>query len=190
MILSDSEILEELRRGKIKIVPFDSDSLGPDSVDIRLGNIILVAKKTGRIVDPLEKNAANFFEEKDISKGYILKPHSFILGHTMERISLSEDIAAQIEGRSSIGRFGIVVHMTAGIIHAGFGSKAPSSLTLEISSVNPNDVLLRPGMKIAQLTFFRLGKKATSGYDSLPGSKYITQLKPELPKTYLETKLD
>lgn len=185
-ILSDVEILEELKKGNLKIEPFEKEMLGPDSIDIRLGNTILEAKKTNKIIDPLDPKSINFFEEKDISNGYILKPNSFILGTTYEKISLPEDIAAQIEGRSSIGRFGIVVHMTAGIIHAGFGLKKASALTLEISSVNPNDIIIRPMMKIAQLTFFRLGKKSSKGYDMLPLSKYISQEKPEKPKIFME----
>ena len=190
-ILSDKEIMREIKSGNLKMTHFEKSMLGPDSIDIRLGDSILEARKIGKVIDPRDKKSCNFFSEKKIDRdGYVLKPQSFVLGHTLERIGLPNNIAAQIEGRSSIGRLGIVVHMTAGIIHAGFGGKEPSSLTLEISSVNPNEVLLFPGMKIAQLTFFRLGESATLGYDSLPGSKYIKQLTAEAPRSYMEQKLE
>ena len=179
MLLSDSEIIEEVGKGNIKIEPFDKSLVGPDNLDVRLGATILIAKKKG-IVDV--KNISNFFEEKNIEDGYVIEPGTFLLGSTMERFSLPNNIAAQIEGRSSLGRIGLMVHVTAGIIHAGFGLKEPSSLTLEIYSVNPNPIKIYPGMKIAQLSFFRLGKEASLGYDQNPKSKYLSQKSPVMPK--------
>ena len=187
-LMSDSEILEAIEKGELRIEPFEKENLGPDSVDIRLGREMLLAKNVGKTLDPLKKNEANYFEKVSLKddEPFMLGHHQFVLANTMESIGLDSGIAAQIEGRSSIGRFGIVVHMTAGIIHAGFGSKKPSTLTLEVYSVNPNPVLLHPGMKIAQLSFFRLGRKAQEGYDSKKGSKYVGQQKPEPPKAYLD----
>ena len=179
MLLSDSEIIEEINKGNIKVEPFDKNLVGPDNLDVRLGSTILIAKKNG-IVDV--KNISNFFEEKNIDGGYIIEPGTFLLGSTLERFSLPNNIAAQIEGRSSLGRIGLMVHVTAGIIHAGFGLKEPSSLTLEIYSVNPNPIKIYPGMKIAQLSFFRLGKEASLGYDQNPKSKYLSQKSPVMPK--------
>lgn len=179
-LMSDIDVLDAIEKGEVRVEPFDRSLLGPDSLDIRLGNEVLVSKTIGRTVDP--NKPENFFEEQKINGSFTLEPGQFVLGTTMERISLSESVAAQIEGRSSLGRLGIMVHMTAGIIHAGFGAKEPSSLTLEIYSVNPNSVYLHAGMKIAQLSFFRLNRKASKGYDYIERSKYVYQSKPLPPK--------
>ncbi|VVC04708.1 dCTP deaminase, dUMP-forming [Candidatus Burarchaeum australiense] len=186
--MSDAEILEAMEKGELRIEPFERKNLGPDSIDIRMGRELLLAKNVGKTLDPLKKGEASCFEKVTLKEGepFMLGHHQFVLANTVERLGLGPSIAAQIEGRSSIGRFGIVIHMTAGIIHAGFGSKAPSTLTLEVYSVNPNPVLLHPGMKIAQLSFFRLGRKAREGYDSRKGSKYVGQRAPEPPKAYLD----
>lgn len=179
-LMSDVDVLDAMEKGEIGIEPFDRKLLGPDSLDIRLGNDILVSKTVGKTIDP--NRPENFFEGRKIDGSFTLEPGQFVLGTTVERISLSDTVAAQIEGRSSLGRLGIMVHMTAGIIHAGFGSKEPSTLTLEIYSVNPNSVYLHAGMKIAQLSFFRLNRKASRGYDFMPTSKYVQQEKPLPPK--------
>jgi dCTP deaminase len=179
-LMSDIDVLEAVGKGEIKIEPFDRKFLGPDSLDIRLGDDMLVSKTVGRTIDPSKPE--NFFEGRKIDGSFTLEPGQFVLGTTLERISLSDAVAAQIEGRSSLGRLGIMVHMTAGIIHAGFGAKEPSALTLEIYSVNPNSVYLHAGMKIAQLSFFRLNRKASTGYDFMPTSKYVNQDRPLAPK--------
>lgn len=178
--MSDLDLLEAMGKGDVKVEPFEKNFLGPDSLDIRLGNEILVSKTIGKTIDP--NKPENFFEGRKIDGSFTLEPGQFVLGTTHERISLSESVSAQIEGRSSLGRLGIMVHMTAGIIHAGFGSKDPSALTLEIYSVNPNSVYLHAGMKIAQLSFFRLNRKASKGYDYMEASKYVHQKKPLPPK--------
>lgn len=179
-MMSDTDVLDAVRKGDIRVEPFERGLLGPDSLDIRLGDEILISKAVGKAIDPVKPE--NFFESRKINGSFTLEPNQFVLGTTLERISLSDCVAAQIEGRSSLGRLGIMVHMTAGIIHTGFGSKSPSSLTLEIYSVNPNSVYLHAGMKIAQLSFFRLGRKASRGYDELSTSKYVSQERPLPPK--------
>ena len=179
-MMSDTDVLEAMEKGEIKVEPFERSLLGPDSLDIRLGNEMLISKGIGKTID--SSKPENFFESRKMDGSFTLEPRQFVLGTTMERISLSDCVAAQIEGRSSLGRLGIMVHMTAGIIHTGFGAKSPSALTLEIYSVNPNSVLLRAGMKIAQLSFFRLGTKASRGYDYMPTSKYVSQNSPLPPK--------
>ncbi|MBI4399238.1 dCTP deaminase [Candidatus Micrarchaeota archaeon] len=185
-LLSDSDILEAIEKQSLKILPFRREHLGPDSIDICLGREILVCNKINRQIDSRKKDVECFEKVAINNEPFVLKTHQFILANTEEKISLSNEIAATIEGRSSIGRLGILVHMTAGIIHAGFGSKEPSTLTLEIYSVNPNDLLLHAGMKIAQLSFFKLNRKATTGYDFIESSKYIAQKSPEPPKVYLD----
>ncbi|MDD5337778.1 MAG: dCTP deaminase [Candidatus ainarchaeum sp.] len=179
-LMSDMDVLDAVKAGEIRVEPFERAFLGPDSLDIRLGNDMLVSKTVGKTIDP--NRPENFFEARKINGSFTLEPGQFVLGTTVERISLSESVSAQIEGRSSLGRLGIMVHMTAGIIHAGFGAKEPSALTLEIYSVNPNSVFLHAGMKIAQLSFFRLNRKASKGYDFMATSKYVSQSKPLPPK--------
>ncbi len=185
-LLTDIEIKEAMKKGLINIVNLDEKNIGPDSIDIRLGDKVLISKVLDKPLD-LTKKDVNFLEKKEIpDSGFILNPGQFILSHTIERISLAENIAATIEGRSSIGRYGLMVHMTAGIIHAGFGFKSPSTLTLEIYSVNPNPLILKKGMKIAQLSFFKLSDKVSMGYDSRPDSKYVEQIDPLAPKLYMD----
>lgn len=178
MILTKKEILSLISSNELKIEPFDEEMLGNDSIDLRLGSEILVARDVNRIID--SKAPINYWEKIE-TEGFILKPGKFILASTLERVSLPEDIMAFIEGRSSIGRLGIMVHVTAGIIHAGFGKKEPSSITLEIYSVNPNPVKLHAGMRVAQLVFMKLTEK-TEAYDFLKRSKYTSQKGPLPPK--------
>ena len=175
MLLSNNEIRKCIDNGEIVLENLDMNNIGPDSVDIRLDKRILVAKKTGKVIDP--RNGIDMeFDEYDLSKEpYALKPGDFVLASSYERIGLSNHITAQLEGRSSLGRLGIVIHMTAGLIHAGWGLKKPSALTLEISSVNPNPVLLHYKMKIAQLSFMLLRSPASTGYDECKDSKYVGQ---------------
>lgn len=179
MLLNGKEILNCIKTGEIKITPFDESLIGVDSLDIRLGNSVLIAKKINKVIDP--KNPENFWEEKEIpDSGYILQPNSFVLGSTLEGIGIGKSISAQIEGRSSIGRLGIMVHITAGLIHTGWGTKEPSSITLEIYSINPNPVKLYKGMKIAQLAFFKLSSESDKAYDDI--GNYVAQKKAMPPK--------
>ncbi|MCX8205690.1 MAG: dCTP deaminase [Candidatus Micrarchaeota archaeon] len=177
-MLSHSDILRHINTGDIIIDPLEPQNIGPDSIDIRLGSKLLVARKTGKIIDP-RKDIEMEFDQHDISSGpYAIKPGDFVLATTIERIGLSNNITGQLEGRSSVGRLGIVVHMTAGLIHAGWGYRQPATLTLELSSVNPNPVYLYEGMKIAQMSFVKLTNPAEIGYDDNVHSKYSNQQGP------------
>jgi dCTP deaminase len=179
-MLSGKQIKECIMKKEILIEPFEEKFLGPDSIDIRLGNQIMIAKNIADIVD--SANPANFWETKEITeRGFILNPNQFILGTIYEKIGIGKKLSCQIEGRSSVGRMGIMVHVTAGIIHAGWGITDPSRITLEMYSVNPNPVILRPGIKIAQLTFVRLDEEAEKGYDEMSG-KYTGHDHPHPPK--------
>ncbi len=178
MLLSNADIERYIQQGDIKIDPFVPENVGPDSIDIRLSDKLLIAKKVDKVIDPQKGIDMEFDEHSLIDGPYAIRPGDFILGSTYEKIGLSNIITAQLEGRSSIGRLGIVIHMTAGLIHAGWGNKTPSTLTLEISSVNPNPVYLYNGMKIAQLSFFKLMGPAKKGYDDQSKSKYSEQQGP------------
>lgn len=179
-MLSKQDILDAINKGELEIEPLIKDNLGPDSLDVRLGNKLLISRNINNVIDP--KNPLNYWEKIEINKGFMLMPGQFVLGSTMEKLRLGKNIAAQIEGRSSIGRLGIMVHVTAGVVHAGFGIREPSSITLEIYSVNPNPVMIYSGMKIAQLAFFRLEQSVDKGYDEINGSRYVNQKEPLPPK--------
>lgn len=181
MLLSRSEILEEIAKGGIRIEPFEPELVGPDAVDLRLGTKFIELKRISETIDATRISKEIYTKAIESKDGYLIKPNTLVLGTTVEAISLSNRISAQLEGRSSLGRAGILVHMTAGIVHAGFGKKEPSTLTLEIYSVNPNPVVVKPGMRIAQISFMRLGKEAEKGYDEIAGSKYVAQKGPLPP---------
>lgn len=179
MLLNKEEILEYIERGEIKVEPFDKSLVGIDSLDLRLGEEILIAKDINKTIDP--KNPENFWEKKYIGEnGIELKPGSFVLASTLEKIGIGKSIAAFIEGRSSLGRLGIMVHVTAGLAHAGFGELKPSHITLEMYSVNPNPVKLYKGMGIAQLAFIKLSKPSKTSYDEI--GKYVGLKGPLPPK--------
>jgi len=177
MLLERSHILELIEEGKLRVEPFEERLLGNDSLDVRLGGEILVSKPINEVVDA--HRPPSFWERRAIGDGFILYPGQFILGSTLERIALPNSVAAFIEGKSSVGRLGIMVHVTAGVIHAGFGSKGPSTITLEIYSVNPNPVRIYEGMPIAQLTFHPLSRE---GYAYDERGSYVGQQGPLPPK--------
>ncbi len=178
MLLSRQDILYLIEAGEISIEPFDKSLLGGNSLDVRLGSSILVAENIGKAIYALKP--ANFWKEVSIEGGFELTSGTLILGSTLEKVRLGKSVAAQIEGRSSVGRLGLMVHVTAGLIHAGFGEKQPSIITLEMYSVNPNPVKIFPGMRIAQLAFFKLSSPVEKAYDEY--GRYVGQRKPEPPK--------
>lgn len=171
-LLSKNEIVQALNDKEILFDPLDLELVGTDSIDIRLGPKLLIAKKTGKVVD-IKNGAEMEFDEHDLSKApYDMVPGEFILASTKEKFGVSNCIVGTLEGRSSMARIGIVIHQTAGLIHAGWGFKNPSKLTLEISSVNPNPVRIYDGMKIGQVSFMRLKENVDEGYDQMCNTKY------------------
>lgn len=177
-LLSKNEIFKAIEDKEILLTPLDTKNIGIDSVDIKLGNKILIAKKTGRVVD-IMNGAEMEFEEHDLSqKPFDIRQGDFILGSTFERIGLANCIVGTLEGRSSIARIGLVIHQTAGLLHAGWGYKNPCRLTLELSSVNPNPVRIYENMKIGQISFMRLKQNVDEGYDEIYDSKYKNMDEP------------
>ncbi len=179
MLLSRRDIIEYIKKGEIQIEPFDEKMIGVDTIDLRLGEDILIAENINKTIDP--KNPEHYWKKEKIGEnGIELKPGSFVLASTMEKIGMGKSIAAFIEGRSSLGRLGIMVHVTAGLAHAGFGELEKSHITLEMYSVNPNPVKLYKGMGIAQLAFIKLSKPAEKAYDEI--GKYVGLKGPLPPK--------
>lgn len=174
-MLSDNDILDAMYRGVLEIEPFIAAQLQPASYDVRLDRKFMdfILKPGETPVDPEDDNSANMVEWQ--SNDILLHPGHFVLGSTIEKIKLSTSIAARIEGKSSLGRLGLMVHSTAGFIDPGF----EGTITLEISNIGPQPVVLRAGMRIGQLCFFRLDSPASAPYgDPKFGSKYQGQEGP------------
>lgn len=179
MILSDRDIRAALREGRITIEPLDAPEvqIQPASVDLRLGNHFVVFRHAAKpFIDPLEDDASLFTERVEIAEGeaFFLHPGEFALGTTRERVTLPEDLVGRVDGRSSIGRLGVMIHSTAGYIDPSFRG----TITLELSNVGKIPVALRPGMRVCQISFHQMTSAAEHPYGSGRGSKYQDQTGP------------
>jgi len=172
MILPDKEIAKELHYGKLGIEPFDESNIQPASYDVRLGNEITRFHGEG-IVDPLEDDPAEITERYSVTDdgGIILRPGEFALATTKETVRMPDNLAANVDGRSSYGRYGLAVHITAGYIDPGFRGQ----ITLELKNNNSHAIELRPGECIAQLVFKRLSEPCNVPYGDERGSHYQGQ---------------
>ncbi|OLS25453.1 MAG: Deoxycytidine triphosphate deaminase [Candidatus Heimdallarchaeota archaeon LC_3] len=168
-ILSKEEIFSEIAKNNIKIDPFNPDYVGPCSIDLHLSDKFSIFK-TGVIVDPDNRSIKHTEPVQTNGENFFLSPGHFILASTLEKISLSKQYAAFLEGRSYVARMGVVVH-AAGLVNPGTGMKKPTTLTLEIHTSVP--VYLKPGMGIIQIIFHRLSSEANIGYDERSNSHYI-----------------
>ncbi len=184
MILSDRTIREQLEAGRIVIDPLDADNIQPSSVDLRLDRYFRVFRNhTMRVID-VKEDQEELTELVEISDedGFILHPGEFVLGSTAERVALPDDLVARLEGKSSLGRLGLLIHSTAGFVDAGWDGY----LTLELSNVANLPITLYPGMKIGQISFLQMTTAADIPYGSSQvGSKYQGQRGPT-PSRYFE----
>ncbi|MBV0895894.1 dCTP deaminase [Microbacterium sp. NC79] len=162
MLLSDRDIQAELTAGRIGLEPSDAAMIQPSSVDVRLDRYFrLFDNHKYPFIDPAEDQPElTHLIEVDPTEPFILHPGEFVLGSTYEQITLPDDIAARLEGKSSLGRLGLLTHSTAGFIDPGFSGH----VTLELSNVATLPIKLWPGMKIGQLCFFRLSSPAINPY--------------------------
>lgn len=184
MILSDRTIREELKTGRIVIDPFDDAMVQPSSVDVRLDRYFRVFLNHTMPVIDVKKDLEELTRLVDIDddRAFILHPGEFVLGSTFERVAVPDDLVARIEGKSSLGRLGLLIHSTAGFIDAGFDGH----ITLELSNVANLPITLYPGMKIGQISFLRMTTPADVPYGSgALGSKYQGQRGPT-PSRYWE----
>ena len=151
-----------VREGRIKIDPWDESLVQPASVDLRLGDSFRVFHNYRVTSIDLRDPPQNLTEEVRVQDGepFVIHPGEFALGRTMEWVELPEDIVARIEGKSSLGRLGLIVHATAGFVDPGF----TGTLTLEITNFNSVPIVLRPGLPIAQLSFMTLDRAAERPY--------------------------
>lgn len=187
MILSDGTIRRLLAERRIVIDPLVEDYIQPASVDVRLDRTFLVFRRhTSSDIDPWEVRD-DLMDPVQVADGepFILHPGEFVLGTTFERLTLPEDVVARIEGKSSLGRLGLLIHATAGFVDPGWTN---GQITLELSNVAPLPIRLWPGMKIAQLSFMQMDAPAERpyGHPAL-GSKYQGQSGP-VASRYKENK--
>lgn len=184
MILSDRTIREELAAGRIAIDPLGEDCIQPSSVDLHVDRYFRVFRNhTMRVID-VKEDQEELTELVEIARDdvFILHPGEFVLGSTQERVALPDDLVARLEGKSSLGRLGLLIHSTAGFVDAGFDGH----LTLELSNVANLPITLYPGMKIGQISFLRMTTPAEHPYgSSTTGSKYQHQRGPT-PSRYFE----
>ena len=183
MLLSDGDIRKEIDSGRIRLEPWDPEMVQPSSVDVRMDRYFRVFENHRYPhIDPAEEQPdLTRLVETPGDEAFILHPGEFVLASTYEVVTLPDDISARLEGKSSIGRLGLLTHSTAGFIDAGFSGH----VTLELSNVATLPIKLWPGMKIGQLCFFRLTSPAEQPYGSgASGSRYQGQRGPTPSKSY------
>lgn len=184
MLLSDRDIKAEIDAGRVKVEPFDGAMIQPSSVDVRLDRFFRVFENHKySVIDPsIEQPDLTREVAVEANEEFILHPGEFVLASTYEIITLPDDIAGRLEGKSSLGRLGLLTHSTAGFIDPGFSGH----ITLELSNVANLPVKLFPGMKIGQLCLIKLSSPAENPYGSaLYGSRYQGQRGPTASKSWL-----
>ncbi|MEO7348686.1 MAG: dCTP deaminase [Terrimesophilobacter sp.] len=183
MLLSDRDIKAELEAGRVGLDPYDPAMIQPSSIDVRLDRYFrLFDNHKYPFIDPAEDQPelTQLVESED-DQPFILHPGEFALASTFEQVTLPDDVAARLEGKSSLGRLGLLTHSTAGFIDPGFSGH----VTLELSNVATLPIKLWPGMKIGQLCFFRLSSPAENAYGSSEyGSRYQGQRGPTASRSF------
>ena len=182
MILSDRDIRKAIESGHVRIEPDQSELLRhihASSMDLHLGNTFkLYESNKSILLDPkVPETLSASMRTVTVPEGepFIVHPGEFILGVTRERITVPDDLVVRVEGRSSLGRLGIIVHSTAGFVDPGF----EGTITLEISNLNRVPVALYPGMRVCQIAFEQMSSPAETPYGKKPFSKYQGQEMPE-----------
>ena len=177
MVLSDRDIRAAIASGRIGLDPFDPSCVQPASVDIRLDRFFRVFRSSRHAYIDLARPLDDITELVEVAddEPFILHPGEFVLGSTRERIRLSDDVVSRVEGKSSLGRLGLLIHSTAGFIDPAWDGH----ITLELSNVNNIPITLYPGMRVGQLSFFPLSSAAERPYGSPElGSSYQGQTGP------------
>jgi dCTP deaminase len=177
VVLSDVTIARLLDEGRIEIDPYDQSLLQPSSVDVRVDRYFRVFRNNryGYINVKLEQEELTEPVEIEGDEPFILHPGEFVLGSTLERVKLPDDLVARLEGKSSLGRLGLLIHSTAGFIDPGWDGH----VTLELSNVANLPITIYHGMKIGQISFMQLSEPAAAPYGSgALGSKYQGQRGP------------
>jgi dCTP deaminase len=183
VLLSDRDIRVEIDKGRVVLDPYDPEMIQPSSVDIRLDRYFRVFEnhRYPHIDPAMDQPDLTRAVEPNGEEPFILHPGEFVLGSTYEMVTLPDDVAARLEGKSSLGRLGLLTHSTAGFIDPGFSGH----VTLELSNVATLPIKLWPGMKIGQFCFFRLSSPAEHPYGSAAtGSRYQDQRGPTQSRSH------
>ena len=184
MLLSDKDIKAEIGSGRVGIEPYDEVMVQPSSIDVRLDRFFRVFENHRYPhIDPSTEQPELTREVATVGdEPFVLHPGEFVLGSTYEVVTLPNDIAARLEGKSSLGRLGLLTHSTAGFIDPGFSGH----VTLELANVATLPILLYPGMKIGQVCFFRMTSESEHPYgSSVYGSRYHGQRGPTPSRSHL-----
>jgi dCTP deaminase len=183
VLLSDRDIIAEIDAGRIALDPWEPAMLQPSSIDFRLDRFFRVFENHRYPhIDPAvdQPDLTRLVETVD-DEPFILHPGEFVLGSTLEVVSLPDDLAARVEGKSSLGRLGLLTHATAGFVDPGFSGH----VTLELANVATLPIKLYPGMKVGQLCFFRLSSPSEHPYGSDKyGSRYQGQRGPTPSRSF------
>jgi dCTP deaminase len=189
VVLSDRSIREQLDAGGIVIDPLGENAIQPSSVDLRCDRYFRVFRNdTTPYIDPKQpQEDLTELVEVEEDGAFILHPGEFVLGSTLERVTLGPELVARLDGKSSLGRLGLLIHSTAGFVDAGWDGH----LTLEFSNVANLPIAIYPGMKIGQISFLEMSTEADAPYGGdKTGSKYQGQLGPTPSRYYLNFKDD
>ncbi len=190
MILSDRSLRDQIASGRIVIDPLDESLIQPSSVDVRISNLFRVFRNHTRGVLDVKEDLTDLTElvtmpvdEAGVGdEPFMLHPGEFVLGSTLERVAVPDDLVGRVEGKSSLGRLGLLIHSTAGFVDAGFDGH----ITLELAHVASLPITLYPGMKIGQISFMQMTTPAEHPYgQGAAGSKYQGQRGPT-PSRYFE----
>jgi dCTP deaminase len=183
VVLSDRSIRQEIEDGRIVIDPFDERLVQPSSVDVRVDRRFRVFRNSRYpyidVRQPMEELTEPVTVEGD--EPFILHPGEFVLGQTLERVALPDDLVARLEGKSSLGRLGLLIHSTAGFVDPGFSG----NITLELSNVANLPITIYYGMPIGQISFMRMDQPVEHPYGSGERSKYQGQAEPTPSRFYL-----
>ena len=181
MILADRDIKEAVKEGRIVIKPYEEKCVQPSTYDLHLEDRLLVFDnyEAGEIDVKKRVDVSRMVKIKD--EGFVLHPGEFILGSTLEYIELPRNLAGQLEGKSSLGRLGLIIHATAGYVDPGWKGQ----LTVEMSNISRLPIRIYGGMKAAQICFMKMTREVEIPYgDKRLGSKYFGQKGPTVSKVY------
>jgi dCTP deaminase len=184
MVLSDRSIRAEIEAGRVAIDPYDPGLIQPSSIDVRVDRRFRVFQNSRYPYIDVRQAMEDLTElvEVDGDEPFILHPGEFVLGQTLERVTLPDDLVARLEGKSSLGRLGLLIHSTAGFVDSGFSG----NLTLELSNVANLPITIYHGMPIGQISFMRMDSPVERPYGSgETGSKYQGQGEPTPSRFYL-----
>jgi dCTP deaminase len=184
VILSDRSLRDAIDCGRIVIDPFDPSTIQPSSIDVRVDRLFRVFRNYTRGVLDVKEDLSELTELVEVPPEgvFMLHPGEFVLGSTLERVEVPDDLVARIDGKSSLGRLGLLIHSTAGFVDPGF----MGHITLELSNVANLPITIYPGMKIGQISFMQMTTAADAPYGrGAKGSKYQGQRGPT-PSRYFE----